>query len=91
LSARASLLEYSGHLVTLMTNPYRIESLGNEFMVLDDAGETVGVFPSRDAALQDIERCEKEDAMWDTAKLLVRAAIEKHMQMHGVENFNLLD
>jgi len=31
------------------------------------------------------ERCKKEDAMWETAKLMVDTAIKAHMRMHGVD------
>jgi hypothetical protein len=32
-----------------------------------------------------LERCQKEDAMWETAKILVDIAIQAYMQMHGVD------
>jgi hypothetical protein len=68
-----------------MSTKYRIETSGNQFTVFDDVDDTVGVFPNRDAALQAIERCEKEDAMWESAKLLVETAIKAHMEVHGVD------
>jgi hypothetical protein len=43
----------------------------------------VDVFPTGDAARQDIERCKKEDAMYETAEQLVNIAIEAHMQKFG--------
>jgi hypothetical protein len=65
---------------------YRIESSGNQFTVVDPWGEQlVDTYPTEDAARQDIERCKKEDAMWETAKLLVDAAIKAHMQLHDVD------
>ena len=40
---------------------------------------------TEETAQQDIERCEQEDAMYETAKLLVDTAIKAHMQIHGVD------
>ena len=37
-----------------------------------------------DAAKQDIERCKKEDTMYETAKQLVDTAINAHMERFGV-------
>ena len=68
-----------------MSTEYRIEPVGNQFIVVDPWGEIVGRYPAEGAALQDIERCKKEDAMWETAKLLVDAAIKAHMQIHDVD------
>jgi len=53
--------------------------------VIGDAGERVGTYPTEDAAQQDVERCKREDAMYETAKHLVDAAVKAHMQMHGVD------
>jgi hypothetical protein len=68
-----------------MTNDYRIESVGSAFIVIDDLGEPVGRYPTEDAARQDIERCKREDRMYETAKQLVDTAIKAHMQMFGVD------
>ena len=68
-----------------MKTDYRIEPDGGEFILVDASGETVGVYPSQDAAKQDIARCEQEDAMYETAKQLVATAVKAHMQMHGVD------
>jgi hypothetical protein len=68
-----------------MITTYRIKASGRKFTVFDDVGDTVGIFPNRDAALQAIERCQKEDAMWESAKLLVDTAIKAHMEVHGVD------
>jgi len=77
--------EYSGALVKPMKNEYCIEPAGTAFIVIDDAGERVDTYPTKEAAQQDIERCQKEDAMWETAKQLVDTAIKAHMQMFGVD------
>jgi hypothetical protein len=69
-----------------MSNGYRIEVVGNAFIVTDPWGERlVDVFPTEDAAKQDIERCKKEDTMFETAKQLVDIAIKAPLQMFGVD------
>jgi|SRR4030095_1312105 hypothetical protein len=69
-----------------MSNEYRVEAAGGAFIVVDPWGERlVDVFPTEDAAKQDIERCKKEDAMYETAEQLVNIAIEAHMQKFGVD------
>jgi hypothetical protein len=69
-----------------MSTEYRIEPSGAAFIVIDPWGEKlVNTYPTEDAAQRDIERCQKEDEMWETAKLLVDIAIKTHMQRHGVD------
>ena len=68
-----------------MTNDYRIEPAGPAFIVIDDLGERVGTYPTEEIAKQDIQRCKKEDAMYQTAKQLVDTAIKAHMEMFGVD------
>jgi hypothetical protein len=64
---------------------YRIESVGHAFSVIDDAGEKVDTYSTEAAAQQDIERCKREDAMWEAAKRLVDAAIKTHMETFAVD------
>jgi hypothetical protein len=69
-----------------MANGYLIVAASeNQFTVIDPRGEQVDVYPTEDAAKKDIVRCQKQDAMWNSAQLLVDAAIQAHMQMHGVD------
>jgi hypothetical protein len=68
-----------------MRYEYRIEPVANAFIVIDDLGEPVGRYPTAEEAQKDIERCLKEDQMWESAKLLVDAAIKAHMEKHGVD------
>jgi hypothetical protein len=68
-----------------MNTEYRIEPAGTYFIVVDPAGEIVNRYTTEDAALQDIGRCKKEDAMYETAKQLVDIAIKAHMQVFGVD------
>jgi hypothetical protein len=70
----------------MMTDDYRIEPVGTAFRVLDPWGEyLVDLFPTREAAQQDIERCKRKDEMYETAKQLVDIAIEAHMQKFGID------
>jgi hypothetical protein len=78
-------VQYSGVGVTTMSTKCHIEPVGNQLIVVDPWGEIVGRYPTEDAARQDIERCLKEDAMWESAKLLVDMAIKTHMQLHDVD------
>jgi hypothetical protein len=69
-----------------MSTEYRIQPAGPAYIVIDPWGEQLmHTYPTEDAARQDIERCKKEAAMWETAKLLVDAAIKAHMQIHDVD------
>lgn len=69
-----------------MTDEYRIEPSGSGFRVLDPWGEyLVDLFPMREAAQQDIDRCKREDEMYETAQCLVNLAIEAHMQKFGID------
>jgi hypothetical protein len=49
------------------------------------AGEKVDTYATEAAAQQDMERCKQEDAMWQTAKRLVDAAIKTHMATFDVD------
>ena len=69
-----------------MSDEYRIEPVGTSFGVLDPWGEyLVDLFPTREAAQKDIERCKRKDEMYETAKQLVDIAIEAHMQKFGID------
>jgi hypothetical protein len=48
----------------------RIESVGTQFIVVNPWGENVGSFRTKEAAQEDIERCQKKDAMWRSARVL---------------------
>jgi hypothetical protein len=68
-----------------MDTEYRIESVGSQYIVVDPWDEIVGRFSSEEEAQKNIERCKREDAISDTARLLVDNAIRAHMQLHGVD------
>ncbi len=67
-----------------MSTKYRVETAGSQFIVNDPWGEQVGTYLTEEAAKQDIERCKKEDAMYETAKQLVDTTVKAHMQMFRV-------
>jgi hypothetical protein len=68
-----------------MSNDYRIEPAGSQFTVIDPWGEIVNTYATEDAAKEDIERCKREDAMYETAKQLVDFAVKAHMEVFGVD------
>jgi hypothetical protein len=69
-----------------MSNEYRIEPAGPAFTVIDPWGEhLVNTYPTEDAAKKDIERCKREDSMYESAKLLVDIAIRAHMERFGID------
>ena len=45
----------------------------------------VDVFSTEEAAKEEVERCKREDAMFETAEQLVHIAIETHMQKFGID------
>ena len=67
-----------------MSAEYRIVAAGSQFTALDAAGVHVGIYPSEEAAGLGVERRRKQDAMLETAKLLLDTAAKAHMQIHGV-------
>jgi hypothetical protein len=69
-----------------MIDNYRVEPAGDHFIVIDPWGERlVNDYPTEEAAEEDIVRCRKEDAMWETAKHLVDIAVKAHMDVHDVD------
>ena len=68
-----------------MSAEYRIVAADSQFTALDAACVHVGIYPSEEAAGQGVERRRKQDAMLETAKLLLDTAAKAHMQIHGVD------
>ena len=68
-----------------MADTYRITLQGPEFMVSQNAGVTVGVYSTQQEALREIEACEQDDFMLQTARSLVNAAVEAHMRLHNTD------
>ena len=68
-----------------MSNEYRIQPTGNAFIVVDPWGEQlVDLFPTEEAAKQDIEGCKVEDAMYEAATQLVDIAIKAHARLRVI-------
>ena len=68
-----------------MSNKYKIEPVGGQFIVVDPWGEIVDRYPSEEEARQNIERCKRGVAISDRAHLLVENAIKALMQLNGVD------
>jgi hypothetical protein len=67
-----------------MSNEYRVETAGSELAVIDPWGVRVGTYSTEHEAKQDIERCKREDAMYETATQLVDGAMTTHAEMFGI-------
>lgn len=63
---------------------YRTELTGTQFVVFDSLDELVGKYDTEDAANKSITEFMKEDAMYETAKLLIESAIKAHMEQFNV-------
>jgi hypothetical protein len=68
-----------------MNRNYRIQSRGEEYLVIDASEETLGVYGSRQDATRGCEAFRKEDAMHEDAGLLVNSAIESHMALFQID------
>jgi hypothetical protein len=68
-----------------MADKYRIAHDGSDFVVNYEAGGTVGVYGTEQEAKQEIEVCEHDDFMLQTARSLVKAAVEAHMWLHNID------
>jgi hypothetical protein len=64
---------------------YSIKAVDGYFLVLNAAGERVSTCSTEEAARQEIVECEKDDILWQDAKALVETAVEKMMEMHGLD------
>jgi hypothetical protein len=69
-----------------MSDEYRVKPAGNAFIVIDPWEEQlVDVFPTEEEAKEDIERCKREDALYEMARQLVEISEEVLMQKFGVD------
>jgi len=68
-----------------MADTYRITTHGPEFMVIHEAGVTVGLYSTWQEAELTLENCERDDFMLRTARSLVNAAVEAHMRLHDID------
>jgi hypothetical protein len=68
-----------------MTNEYRIETVGSQFIVVDPWGEIVDRYTSEEEARQNIEPCKREDSIADNAHILVENAVTARMKLNDVD------
>jgi hypothetical protein len=68
-----------------MGNEYRIMPDGRRFEILDLAGERIGMYETKRKASQAINVCKANDILWDSARLLVRIAVNALMKMRGID------
>lgn len=65
---------------------YRIElSTDGQFVMIDNLGEEVGFYETKDAAEQDLERARNDNVMWEKAQGQVDSVIRTHMEAHGAD------
>ena len=68
-----------------MANKYRSAHDGSDFVVNYDVGVTVGAYETEQEAKLEIEVCAQDDFMLETARSLVGASVDAHMQLHNVD------
>jgi hypothetical protein len=68
-----------------LADTYRITPQGDEFMVNQNAGVTVGVYNTKQEAQLTVEDCERDDFMLGTARSLVNTAVEAQMRLHHID------
>ncbi len=68
-----------------MADKYRMTPQGSEFIVNENAGGTVGVYKTKQEAQREMEDCQRDDFMLDTARSLVEKAVEEYMRMHDID------
>jgi len=68
-----------------MADKYHIAQDGSDFVVNYETGGTVGVYETELDAQREIESCERDDFMLNTARSLVNAAIDAYMQLHNID------
>jgi hypothetical protein len=65
-----------------MSNEYRVDTTGNQFTVIDPWDEQVDVYAT-EAAAKHVERCKREDKMFETPKQLVDTAVKRCKSKYG--------
>jgi len=83
ISARNGLyLHFEG---SKMADTYRITSHGPNFIINHNAGMTVGVYGTQQEALREVEAFEQDDLMLETARSLVKSAVDVLVQTHNID------
>jgi hypothetical protein len=70
----------------VMDDEYRIRPVGSQFEIIDDVGERVAAFKTEREAEHEIDVLVSDDAMWESARLLVRVAVNALMNMRHVDS-----
>ena len=68
-----------------MADTYRITPHGPSFIINHTAGMTVGVYSTRQEALHEIEAFEQDDLVLETARSLVKSAVDVLVQTHNID------
>ena len=68
-----------------MADTYRITSDGPNFIINHNGGMTVGVYSTQQEALHEIEAFEQDDLMLETARSLVKSAVDVLVQTHNID------
>jgi hypothetical protein len=68
-----------------MNAGYRIEPTDDKFTVFGPYNEDVAVHSTREEAEHEIDRCLREDAQMEMARILVDTAITSYCDMFGVD------
>ena len=69
-----------------MANEYRITPHGPQFLIIDQTGETVGVYKTEREAKDEIDLCISDDVMWKSARLPVKMSVDSFMKMRNVDS-----
>ena len=69
-----------------MAGEYRIRPVGSQFEIIDDAGERVAAFKTEREAEHEIDVLVSDDAMWESARLLVEVAVNALMNTRRVDS-----
>jgi hypothetical protein len=73
-------------LVVTMADEYRIKPDGPQFLIIDQTGETVGAYNTEREAENEIVIRMSDDAMWDSARLLIKMSADSFMKMRNVDS-----
>jgi hypothetical protein len=68
-----------------MADTYRITSHGPNFIINHSAGMTVGVYSTQQEALREIEAFEQDDLILETARSLVKSAVDVLIRAHHID------
>jgi hypothetical protein len=72
-------------MVKVTETNYRVGRAVSGFVIIDHDGKEVGSYSTRQEAIDDLDGCRREEAMFETAKTLLDIAVKTLMQMHGVD------